>query len=263
MKEVSQLYSRVFLQILDSSIAEDFTVRHIFEDFLKLCDHKTGILDMTRQSLSRRLNCPVEILNTAIEKLESPDTASRDRDFEGRRIERLDEHRDWGWEILNWNKYEAIRTKADLSMRVARHREKEKISPSENKFTKPTLEEVKLSCAKTGIYDADADWFFNKCEGNGWTNSGKPIKSWQHTLASWKAAGYLPSQKNPNKINSPTTKPKHWPTKLELEKYAKSKGDEKGYWCSWYSFWIKKDFKRNELPIDWTFEFSKSFANQR
>lgn len=62
-------------------------------------------------------------------------------------------------------------------------------------FIKPTVEEVKLYCAKSGIPESDAVWFFNKCEGNGWTNGGKKIKRWGPTLTSWKAAGYLPSQK--------------------------------------------------------------------
>jgi len=93
---MSQLYSRVFLQILESSIAEDFTMRHIFEDFLKLCDHKTGVVDITRQALSRRINIPLEILEPVILKLESPDPNSRDDEFQGGRIERLDAHRDWG-----------------------------------------------------------------------------------------------------------------------------------------------------------------------
>ena len=61
---------------------------------------------------------------------------------------------------------------------------------------KPTLEEVKLCCSKTGLPDSDAVWFWNKCEGNGWTNAGKAIKSWPHVIAAWKAAGYMPSQKN-------------------------------------------------------------------
>jgi uncharacterized protein YdaU (DUF1376 family) len=67
----------------------------------------------------------------------------------------------------------------------------------------PTLEEVKLTCGKTGIPDADAVWFWNKCEANGWTNGGRPIKSYPHTLAAWKAAGYLPSQKNGKAAKSP------------------------------------------------------------
>lgn len=196
IKEMSQLYSRVFLQILDSSIAEDFTVRHVFEDLLKLCDHKTGVIDMTRQALSRRLNVPLDVLNTAITKLESPDPASRDAEHEGRRIKLLDEHRDWGWKILNWPKYEAIRTRADVSMRVEKHRNKEAQGLIVRvPFTKPTLDEVKLCCAKTGLPESDAVWFWNKCEGNGWINGKSPIKSWPHTIASWKAAGYMPSQK--------------------------------------------------------------------
>jgi hypothetical protein len=58
-----------------------------------------------------------------------------------------------------------------------------------------SLDEIKLFCAKSGIPESDAVWFFHKCEGNGWTNGGKPIKRWPSTLIAWKAAGYLPSQK--------------------------------------------------------------------
>jgi hypothetical protein len=123
---VGQLYTRVFIQILDSSIAEDYTLRHVFEDFMKLVDWKTGQVDITREAMARRLNIPLEILNQKIKILESPDKASRDPDHDGRRLERLDEHRDWGWRILNWKKYEDMRNRADVSMRVARHRLRER-----------------------------------------------------------------------------------------------------------------------------------------
>ena len=122
------LFARVFVTVLDSSIAEDYTLRHVFEDLFKLCDWKTGVVDMTRQAISRRLNIPIEIINDCIGKLEGPDPASRDPDNDGRRIRRLDEHRDWGWQILNWQKYDAIRNRADVALRVQRHREKEKSS---------------------------------------------------------------------------------------------------------------------------------------
>lgn len=67
----------------------------------------------------------------------------------------------------------------------------------------PSLDEVKLCCSKTGLPESDAIWFWNKCEANGWTNGGQKIKSWQHTIASWKAANYMPSQK-PNQTNGKT-----------------------------------------------------------
>lgn len=122
---MAQFYARVFVQILDSSIAEDFMVRHTFEDLMKVCDI-SGVVDMTRQALSRRFNVPLDELNRCLEKLEAPDPASRDQDFEGRRIERIDDHRDWGWRILNFKKYEEIRTRADVAIRQQRHRDRKK-----------------------------------------------------------------------------------------------------------------------------------------
>ena len=119
---MQQLYARVFLQILDSSIAENYELRHIFEDFLKLAS-RDGAVDMTRESISRRLNVPLEKLNDAISHLMAPDLQSRDAEHEGRRLAYLDDHRDWGWKILNWEKYDKIRTKLDVAIRVARHRE--------------------------------------------------------------------------------------------------------------------------------------------
>ncbi len=68
-------------------------------------------------------------------------------------------------------------------------------------FKAPTLEEVKLCCAKTGLPESDADWFWNKCESNGWTNNGRPIKKWPNVISSWKAAGYMPSQKQGQQQN--------------------------------------------------------------
>jgi hypothetical protein len=62
----------------------------------------------------------------------------------------------------------------------------------------PSLEELKLVCAKTGLPDSDADWLFNKWEGNGWKNNGKPIRSYPHTIAQWKSQGFFPSQKLPD-----------------------------------------------------------------
>lgn len=63
-------------------------------------------------------------------------------------------------------------------------------------FLKPQMAEVKLHCAKLGLPENDAEWFYHKCEGNGWTNNGKPIRGWASTISAWKVAGYMPSQKN-------------------------------------------------------------------
>ena len=66
------------------------------------------------------------------------------------------------------------------------------------------LAEVQAFVASEGLPVSDADYFWNKCEGNGWKNGGNSIKDWRATVRSWKAASYLPSQKarTQNAINN-------------------------------------------------------------
>lgn len=123
------MFAKIFEQIFDSSIAEDWQTRHVFEDMLKLCDRR-GILDRTPEAISRRTNVPLEIVERAIAKLEQADPRSRNPEFEGRRIVRLDEHRDWGWRIVNYDYYRQIASedqrREKTLERVKRYRGKEK-----------------------------------------------------------------------------------------------------------------------------------------
>jgi hypothetical protein len=66
---------------------------------------KNGIVDMTPQAIHRRTNIPLEMILESLPKLEGPDKHSRTPDKDGRRIERLDTHREWGWRIINFEKY--------------------------------------------------------------------------------------------------------------------------------------------------------------
>lgn len=101
------MYAKIFTQILDSSIAEDYRTRHVFEDLLKLCDIN-GVVDMTQEAIARRTNVPLEIIVRGIADLEKPDPRSRNSDHQGRRIIRLNECRDWGWSITNYDLYRQI-----------------------------------------------------------------------------------------------------------------------------------------------------------
>ncbi len=60
---------------------------------------------------------------------------------------------------------------------------------------KATLSEVTAFCESIGLPATDAEWFYEKNEGNGWKNGGKAIRDWKATLRSWKIAKYLPSLK--------------------------------------------------------------------
>jgi hypothetical protein len=136
---MSKLYARIFAKILESSIADDWQVRMVFQDFLLLAED--GTVDMTHRAIARRTNVPLEIVERAISVLEEPDPRSRDRENDGRRIVRLDPHRDWGWQITNFEKYESVRcqneTREVRAARMRHYREK-KAAAHPNPPTPPT-----------------------------------------------------------------------------------------------------------------------------
>lgn len=112
------MFAKIFNTIFEPSIADDWKTRVVFQDLLVLAD-KDGIVDMTPTAIARRTNTPLEVVTEAIPKLESPDPHSRTPDHEGRRILRLEAHRDWGWRIVNFVKYRESATKEMLRMAEA------------------------------------------------------------------------------------------------------------------------------------------------
>jgi len=121
------MYAKIFTQIYDSSIVEQPEVRFTFMDLLILAD-KNGVVDMTHEAIARRTNRPLEVIRETIAVLESPDRKSRRPDDEGRRIARLDKHRDWGWFIVNYEHFRKTITEEQrregTRCRVNKHRNK-------------------------------------------------------------------------------------------------------------------------------------------
>ena len=123
------MYAKIFNQIYDSSIVEDPELRFTFMDLLVLAD-MNGVVDMTHEAISRRTNRPITIIRSTILTLESPDPRSRTPDSQGRRLKRLDDHRDWGWMILNYDRFRKIASEEQRRektlARVNKHRENTK-----------------------------------------------------------------------------------------------------------------------------------------
>ena len=114
---------------------------------------------------------------------------------------------------------------------------REQTPDNENESGTEGLERVREFCKADGITMQDAEWFYHKGRGNGWTNGGKPILDWKATLRSWKRAGYLPSQKNAKHQSKPTAvdykrnylPPPREPTDQEFEearRVAKEAGEK-------------------------------------
>ena len=129
------------------------------------------------------------------------------KEFDGRRIKEVD----GGWLILNGEKYAALLSNEERriynSAKQREYRARDAVAehghPDKERESKAigTLQEVREFCKQIGLPETIADWFFHKCEGNGWMNGKNKIKNWQSTIRAWRAAGYLPNQKNPEKRN--------------------------------------------------------------
>lgn len=128
------MYAKVFTQIFDSSIAENYRHRHVFEDLLKLAD-KTGCVDMTVEAVARRANVPLAEVQEAIAAMLLPDEKSRSKEHDGRRLIPLDSRRDWGWIIVNYLHYRAIQDEETRRASWRDAKAKQRAKPKKGKRT--------------------------------------------------------------------------------------------------------------------------------
>ena len=108
------MYGKLFAQMYDGTLGTKGPWQALvtFQQLVILAD-KHGELDMTIEAIARRTTIPIEIIREGIKALEQPDPDSRSPALEGRRIDRLNADRDWGWRIVNYAHYRSIRTQDD------------------------------------------------------------------------------------------------------------------------------------------------------
>ena len=126
---VRLVYGKIFRQIYDSTLADDWQALITFQQFLILCDPR-GVVDMTAAAIHRITGIPIEHIEAGIEKLEQPDPQSRSTVADGRRIIRLEDSRSWGWQIVNYAYYQNLVNREDKRekdrIRIAEKRSKDK-----------------------------------------------------------------------------------------------------------------------------------------
>ena len=123
------MYGKIFDQIYDGSLRLNWKALITFQQMIVLCD-RNGIVDMTPEAIHFRTGIPLDIITCGIELLEKEDNKSRSLIENGKRIIRLDDHRDWGWQIVNHEFYRDLASHADkremARKRKQRQRDREK-----------------------------------------------------------------------------------------------------------------------------------------
>jgi hypothetical protein len=141
------MYAKLFTSIYQGTLRGNAHGLLVFTNLLAHCD-KTGEVDMHPRAIAEEVGLTVDQVRVALAMLEAPDNESRSPELEGRRIVRLDEHRDWGWRVVNFLKYRSIRDADDRreQNRIAQEtwRKKNKPASAEPKPDKPIQKQKQI-----------------------------------------------------------------------------------------------------------------------
>lgn len=102
------MYGKIFDSIYDGTLVESWEALITFQQMLVLCG-PDGIVEMTPNAIAKRTGIPLKHIKAGIAVLESPDPESRTPGEDGKRIARLEDHRSWGWYIVNHEKYRSFK----------------------------------------------------------------------------------------------------------------------------------------------------------
>ena len=103
---------------------------------------------MTQEAIHRRTNVPLELILHALAELQKPDPKSRSGEGDGARIKLLDSHRDWGWQILNYDHYRELRD-AESMRAYFRDQKRKKRRELKDKTDKKHTANSKTSAARS------------------------------------------------------------------------------------------------------------------
>jgi hypothetical protein len=164
------MYAKLFTSIYQGTLRGNSHGLLVFTNLLAHCD-KEGRVDMHPRAIAEEVGLSVDQVKAALRELEAPDAESRSPEEEGRRIVRMDEHRDWGWVVVNYLKYRTIRDEDDrreqnrLSQERWRNKnkpasasviiDKQRKPPSANTEAEVDTDTKKVKRLSTGVANAN------------------------------------------------------------------------------------------------------------
>lgn len=147
------MYVKLFASIYQGTLRGKSHSLLVFTNLLAHCD-KTGDVDMHPRAIADEVGLTVDEVTAALAELEAPDPESRSPEENGRRIIRLDDHRAWGWRVVNYVKYRAIRDEAD---RREQNRMAQAAWRERNKPRKPASASVSQRKPESAQAEAEAE----------------------------------------------------------------------------------------------------------
>lgn len=181
------MYGKIFESIYDGTLAADWQAMVTFQQFIVLADSE-GIVNLTPSALSHRTGIPLKILEHGIAKLQESDPHSRSTEFGGKRIVLLDDHRQWGWQIVNYTYYRDLasmedrRAKDKKRKRIEREKHSQAVDKSDVSGSVPDCPKASASVRDVHHEDEDEDE-----DGNGNGNGKSTTAASQPTDSEFEA----------------------------------------------------------------------------
>ena len=163
-------YAKIFESLFDGSLRGNPDAILVWVNILTHTRH--GIADIHFKKISDETGLIIDDVKAACLFLESPDLDSRSPDEEGRRLIRLDDHRDWGWRVVNARKYRLMGGQDDRTKELTRDRVAKFRGKKEGVVTLCNVTET--------LHTASASASASVPEGD----AGEPIVKWEW-VAGW------------------------------------------------------------------------------
>lgn len=106
------MYCKLFASLYQGTLRGKSHEILVFTNLLAHADAE-GYVDKHFRAIADEVGLTVDEVKTAISLLESPDPESRSPENEGRRLLRINDHRAWGWQVVNYAKYRNIKSDED------------------------------------------------------------------------------------------------------------------------------------------------------
>ncbi len=143
------MYGKVFDSIYDGTLAGHWEAIVTMQQLIVLST-PDGVVDMTPEAIAGRTTIPLKIIKKGLEHLAKPDPFTRTPGEDGRRIVLLDDHRPWGWRLVNHGKYMRLR-----NMEEKRKADRDRISEKRKKIN--SVATMSQSVANVAHSDSDSD----------------------------------------------------------------------------------------------------------
>lgn len=123
------MFAKVFASLWEGTLCGQAHPQLVFIYLLAHAD-MDGNADIHPRKIAMDCGLTEPEVRDALLVLEGPDPESRSKELDGARLERIDEHRPWGWNIVNYLHYRTLQDadtiRAQTNARVKKHRESKK-----------------------------------------------------------------------------------------------------------------------------------------